>query len=155
MDTARLRIAFVLPLVAPRPVGALKVVYRIAEWLTFWRHIVVVLHPERSLFSGTEPVCGGGAVAVFSSRRTAYDSDPQPWHISRVRLDSRVVPSLAEEHINGPYDAIVATAWQVVPITEEYSPARRHKLYYLQDYESYLPGTPAERAAIERTLAVP
>lgn len=65
--------------------------------------------------------------------------------------DSRVIPSLAEEHIGGPYDAIVATAWQVVPI----SPVCGRKLYYLQDYESYLLGTPAERDAIARTVAVP
>ncbi|MGH3813829.1 MAG: glycosyltransferase family 4 protein [Pseudonocardiaceae bacterium] len=156
MDAARLRIAFVLPFAAPRPRGALKVVYRIAEWLTFWRHTVVVLHPEHSLLSRTGPVSEDGVLAVSSSQNTAYDgSHPHPWHRSRVQLDSRVVPCLAEEHIGGPYDAIVATAWQVVPIVEGYSPACGRKLYYLQDYESYLLGTPAERGAIGRTLAVP
>jgi glycosyltransferase involved in cell wall biosynthesis len=156
VDTSRLRIAFVLPLAVPRPLGALKVVYRIAEWLTFWRHTVVVLHPERSLRSGIGRAGENGVVAVSSSQNTASDGgDPHSWHTPRVQFDSRVVPCLAEEHIGGPYDAIVATAWQVVPITEGYSPACGHKLYYLQDYESYLLGTAAERDAIARTLAVP
>jgi glycosyltransferase involved in cell wall biosynthesis len=156
VDTLRLRIAFVLPLTTPRPLGALKVIYRIAEWLTFWRHTVAVLHPERSLLSGTGRAGENGAVAVSSSQNTASDcGDPHPWHTPRVQLDSTVVPCLAEEHIGGPYDAIVATAWQVVPIIEGYSPACGRKLYYLQDYESYLLGTSAERHAMARTLAVP
>jgi glycosyltransferase involved in cell wall biosynthesis len=153
VDTSRLGIAFVLPLAAPRPVGALKVVYHIAEWLTFWGHTVAVLHPVCSLLSGTKRAGEDGVVTVSTSQDTT--SDPHPWHTPRVQLDSRVVPSLAEEHIGGPYDAIVATAWQVVPITEGYSPACGRKLYYLQDYETYLLGSPAERDAIERTFAVP
>jgi glycosyltransferase involved in cell wall biosynthesis len=131
----RLRVAFVLPRISQRPVGALKVIYEHADRLVGKGHRVTLLHPAGQTVTG---------------------ADPHPWYRFRNRdVRSIVVPVLAEKSIPGHFDVVVATSWQVVSAVHGLPARFGRKVYFLQDHESYLLGDPPIREAMARTFTVP
>jgi glycosyltransferase involved in cell wall biosynthesis len=131
----RLRVAFVLPRISQRPVGALKVIYEHADRLAGKGHRVTLLHPAGQTVTG---------------------ADPHPWYRFRNRdVRSIVVPVPAEKLIPGHFDVVVATSWQVVPAVHALPARFGRKVYFLQDHESYLLGDAPIREAMARTFTVP
>src|SRR5262245_52551765 len=115
----RLRIAFIMPAIAERPVGGAKTIYQYADHLVQRGHHVVVAHPQESILKDVRarldhdpdfgPANGAGERASPShggeTREAVYD--PHPWYQSRGDVRNVVVPDLSEKWLGGPYDVVI------------------------------------------------
>ncbi len=134
----RLRIALILPRASPRPVGAIKIIYEHADRLTARGHAVTVVHLSRT------------------AGITAIDDDTVGgWFTFRHPVTILSVPAITRYWITGTFDVTVATAWQIAPEVAALPPYTGRKVFFLQDYESYLLGSAEERAAMERAMTLP
>jgi glycosyltransferase involved in cell wall biosynthesis len=161
-----LRIAFVMPQMSPNPIGGAKTVYIYADALAARGHQVTLVHPRESLLKAVryrldvdpEREAKGGAHndADLALAREIYESqaDPHPWFQSRPDVRNLVVESLAEECVGGPFDVTIVNNQRAVPLVQSYSRRMGRKIYFLQDYESYMLGEPAEREETRRTLHI-
>lgn len=161
-----LRIAFLMPQTAPHPIGGAKTVYTYADALAARGHEVVIAHPRESLLASLryrldvdpdrESRGGAPGDADLAAERQRHESlaDPHPWYQSRPDVLNLVVPSLAEEHVGGPFDVTVVNNRLAVAWAQSYSRRMGRKVYFLQDYESYMLGDAAEREQARRTLHV-
>jgi glycosyltransferase involved in cell wall biosynthesis len=97
---------------------------------------------------------GARGDADLAAERKLYESgeNPHPWYQSRPDVRNLVVQSLAEEHVGGPYDVTIMNNRRAVPWAQSYSRRMGRKIYFLQDYESYMLGDSAEREEARRTL---
>ncbi|MDQ3761020.1 MAG: glycosyltransferase family 4 protein [Actinomycetota bacterium] len=130
MRATALRVAFVLPRASPRPIGALKIIYSLADELAQRGHSVALAHA------------------------TADAPDPHPWHAPHPAVRSVVVPHLPTRWSGPAVDAIIATSWLTVPWIASYPPRAGCKVYFLQNYETFQLGSDAERAAMRGTFRV-
>jgi glycosyltransferase involved in cell wall biosynthesis len=162
-----LRIAFIMPEAPPpTPIGAAKIIYRYADELTARGHRVMLLHPHESLLSSfryrldfdpdlvalsSAPRCEQ-PVAASSPNSTKESS--VSWYHSNPEVRFLIVPTLAEEWLEGPYDVVIATNQRTVSWVEDYSEQMGRKLYFVQDYESYMLGDADEREATRNTLHI-
>jgi glycosyltransferase involved in cell wall biosynthesis len=153
-----------MPQTAPHPIGGAKTIYTYADALAARGHEVVIVHPRESLLTSLryrldvdpdrESHGGAPADADLAAERKLSESgaDPHPWYQSRPDVRNLVVPSLAEEHVGGPFDVTVVNNRLAVPLAQSYSRRMGRKLYFLQDYESYMLGDSADREEARRTL---
>ena len=156
-----MRVAFIMPEISVRPIGAAKIIYAYADNMSTRGHRVVLIHPQHSLLTSQRSrfdmdrelsLIGGGEHASTPRDQPIASSDPHPWYASRSGVENIIVQSLDEGSIGGPYDVIVATNRQVVSVMHRYSPSIGRKMYFLQDYESYLIGDSREREESRRVL---
>ncbi|HWS52996.1 MAG TPA: glycosyltransferase family 4 protein [Pyrinomonadaceae bacterium] len=153
-----------MPQTAPHPIGGAKTVYTYADALAARGHRVVVAHPRESLLAAVryrldvdpdrESRGGAPGDADLAAEWKRHESrgDPHPWYQSRPDVLNLVVPSLAEEHVGGPFDVTVVNNRRAVAWAQSYSPRMGRRIYFLQDYESYMLGDEAEREEARRTL---
>lgn len=160
-----------MPQMAPQPVGGAKTVYTYADALSARGHEVVIAHPRESLLKAIryrldidpdrESRGGAAGDADLAAERESYESgadgsgtDPHPWYQSRPDVRNLIVPTLAEEHLGGPFDVTVVNNRLSVPWAQSYSRRMGSRVYFLQDYESYMLGDTAEREEARRTLHI-
>jgi glycosyltransferase involved in cell wall biosynthesis len=160
----RKRIAFILPATAPAPIGGAKNVYRYADGLAAMGHRVTLVHPEASILRSfrlradtDDELSNSNAFGVtphiaVAKTMPGASLDPHPWYRSRPDVINLVVPDLSEDRLGGPYDFTIVNNRLTVPLVEAYSPQMGRKIYFMQDYESYMLGSPAEREVARRTL---
>jgi L-malate glycosyltransferase len=139
-----MRITFLLPSFAARPLGGYRIIYEYANRLTLRGHDVAVVHPVRIGYEHRNPPANAlqwlrmeaGALKrrVWTPRLTWFHVDP------RVRM--HFVPDASERHIPDG-DVIFATFWATAEEVLRYGPAKGRKCYYIQSYETW--GGPVER----------
>jgi glycosyltransferase involved in cell wall biosynthesis len=168
LDTANdlvhaMRIAFVMPQMSPYPIGGAKTVYQYADALAARGHHVVLVHPRESLLRSVrrrldvDPELSATASNELDSavEDGIHDfTNPHPWYFSRSDVQNLVVPSLAEEWIDGRFDLTIVNNQQAVSWVQAYSPRMGRKIYFLQDYESYMLGEAPEREETRQTLHI-
>ena len=140
--------------------------YTYADALAARGHEVVVAHPRESLLKSLryrldvdpdrESRGGAAGDADLAAERLRSESgaDPHPWYRSRPDVRNLVVPTLDEGHLGGPFDVTVVNNRLSVPWAQSYSTRMGSRVYFLQDYESYMLGDAAEREEARRTLHV-
>lgn len=133
-----MRITFLLPGYAWKPVGGYRVVYEYANQLVRRGHDVAVVHARR-LPRGSFPI----PESVEARLRWQADALRNLFFRPRLRwqfIDSRVqllyVPNLSARHIPEA-DAIFATWWATAEAVVNYPPEKGHKGYLIQSYEAW------------------
>jgi len=144
-----MKITFLLPGAAPRPIGGFKVVYEYANRLVARGHMVTIVHPamlELDTSLGDKPK----KLFRYIQRRFDRSYFPSKW----FRLDRRVqmlwVPSLMERSIPDD-DVVIATAWQTAEWLALYGTEKGVKYYLIQDYEHYMTADSETRERIAAT----
>jgi len=163
-----LRIAFLMPATSPRPIGAAKVVYQYADRLAQRGHHVSVIHPIENLLESVRTrfdldpslLVGPDApqdAADAQAEEVAPPSvtDPHPWYRSHPQVRNLIVPDLSEGSLSGPFDVVVGANQRVLAPMESYSDQVGLRLYFLQDYESYLLGDDEHRMSVRLSLDIP
>lgn len=139
-----MRITFLLPGWARKPVGGYRVVYQHADGLARRGHQVTLVHPRRLPKGGRPPPRDAEEwlrrVADFL--RNLVTKPTIDWQRLDPRIDVRYVPSLHERHVPTA-DAVVATWWATAEAALEYGPDKGRKVYLIQSYETW--GAPEER----------
>lgn len=155
-----------MPQTAPNPIGGAKTVYTYADALASRGHEVTIAHPRASLLKSLrfrldldpdrESRGGAHGDADLAAERERHEpsDDPHPWYQSRPDVRNLIVPTLAEEQLGGPFDVTVVNNRFLVPWAQSYSQRMGSRVYFLQDYESYMLGDAAEREEARRTLHV-
>lgn len=130
MSTPGLRIAFVMPRASAKPIGALKIIYGLADELARRGYSIVLAH-------------------------AATDTpDPHPWHTSHPAVHSLVAPDLPTRWSGPAVDVIIATSWLAVPWLAAYPASVSRKVYFLQNYETSQLGSDAEWVAMRETFRI-
>lgn len=141
-----MRIAFVLPIVSPVPVGGYKVVYEYANLLVARGHRVAIAHSAYWLPPSSPRERLRRAPRLWRLRR-----DPRqvaPW----MELDPRVELSVVadERALTAPEcDVLLATSWVTAPLVAAAPAPGRY--YLIQGYETW--GADAE--AVRATWRLP
>jgi glycosyltransferase involved in cell wall biosynthesis len=143
-SSRRLRVAFVMPCTCKFPVGGAKTVYQYADFLAWRGHEVTLVHPRASLLDESRGVDESGA--------ESFAADPHPWYQSRPEVRNVMVADISEETIGGEYDAIVVNNQRSLAWAAKYSPRMGERIYFMQDYESYVLGGDADREQALRAL---
>jgi glycosyltransferase involved in cell wall biosynthesis len=130
MSAIGLRIAFVMPRASAKPIGALKIIYGLADQLARRGHAIVLAHA------------------------VADTADPHPWHTSHPAVRNLVTPDLSTRWSGPTVDVIIATSWLAVPWIAAYPADMGRKFYFLQNYETFQLGSDVERAAMRDTFRV-
>jgi len=121
---------FVLARASPTPIGELKMVYRHADGLAARGHEVTMAHPRHQVHHPDGPRPRTVTPGMPEG------ADPHPWYRLDPRVVSLLLPDLAGHRIDGEFDVVIATTWQVVPQVETYPTRLGRKVLFLQDYES-------------------
>ncbi len=149
-----------MPRVCEHPVGGAKTVYQYADYLAERGHQVVIAHPKESVLNDSPALdrdLGSTGVAVEPASPINYAEaapQPHPWYESRPDVRNIVVPDLSERWLGGPYDAVVINNQRSVAWALRYSVQMGQRIYFLQDYESYVLGEAAERDQARRALEI-
>jgi glycosyltransferase involved in cell wall biosynthesis len=128
-----MRIAFVLPGLAPTPIGGFKVVYEYANLLVTRGHRVTVVHPwhchrPSSLRERIE-------ARLWVARRRRDPRKIVTWHEVDRRVEMSVVVCPRPSELS-PADALIATAWQTAPWVTDAAPSGAG-FYLIQHYEPW------------------
>lgn len=150
----RLRVTFLLPVFANKPVGGAKVVYQYANLLTAGGHQVTIIHSaamepwqySRPILTRREAKIMGRAAFDLAHRRPAGPA----WEALDSQVRTRYVPTLAPKRIPTS-DAVIATSWRTAESAARYPDDRGTKAYLIQHLETW--DGPAER--VERTWRLP
>lgn len=153
-----MRVTFVLPGPASRPVGGVRTVYRLAAALADRGHSTTIVHPVSWL--GGRPPGALRRYASWARHASARDFTPRGWlpAVAGVRL--RLVPRLTPRWI-GPADVVVATGWRTMSPVVALPSARVRRLAYLQHLEDWDGGReavleawrlPLEKVVVSRWL---
>jgi glycosyltransferase involved in cell wall biosynthesis len=130
-----MRVTFLLPGPAPRPIGGFKVVYEYANGLAARGHAITLLHPAR-LETDASVSTRLRRSARFVIERLAGGPSPRSWFDLDPAIRSRWVPSLSPRHVPES-DAVVATAWQTAEWAAAYPDAKGRKFYFIQHLETW------------------
>jgi L-malate glycosyltransferase len=141
-----MKITFLLPAFAARPLGGHRIVYEYANRLSRRGHDVAVVHPvrigydhrgtPRNALQRLRMEAGALRRRLVAPKLTWFDIEP------RVRMI--FVPDAQERRI--PHgDVIIATFWATAEEVLRYGPSRGRKCYYIQSWEAW--GGPVERVA--------
>lgn len=124
-----MRITFVLPGPARKPVGGYRVIYEYADRLAARGYQVSVVH------SITVPhMRYKTPLPVRSIGHRLLRSHVPKWFGFRSTVDLRLVPEIVDEHIPDA-DAVVATWWGTAYAVAELSRSKGAKFYLIQGYE--------------------
>jgi glycosyltransferase involved in cell wall biosynthesis len=145
------RVAFIMARASSAPIGALKTVYSYASRLGERGHDILLVHPRRPVRHPLGPPTRA-VVPIMPP-----DAHPHPWFSAGPRTRSVLVSDPADflHTLSGrhdPFDVVLATTWQVVPLVAALPAYLGLKALFLQDYESYLRPDGAAREAMESAM---
>lgn len=149
-----LKINIVLPFVASRPGGGVKIMYEYANRLSLRGHDVTVLHSIRRPFKKSNtPVW----LRMLLNRLRASSS----WFQFVPDVKRLVVPEITDQFVPDA-DATISTWWQMTYALAELSASKGKKINLIQDYETWTGQVdkvhasyrlPVQHAVIARYLA--
>lgn len=131
-----MRITFVLPGPARRPVGGYRVVYEYADRLAGRGHEVSVLHAVRVPYTPSR----WPYLIRYTAHQLLRTARPR-WFRFRNRVILKTIPSIEDRHVPDA-DAVIATWWATAYEVTKLRPACGKKYYLIQHYETW--GGPAE-----------
>ncbi len=156
-----------MPQMALRPIGGARTVYQYADALAASGHEVEVVHPRVSILKSVryeldvdpDRELRGGArndsdLANVEESFESRGDNPHPWYQSHPGVRNVIVPNLSEEWFEHPFDITIVNNQRTVSLVQQYSPRMGRKVYFLQDYESYMMGDSAARDKARRTLLI-
>jgi glycosyltransferase involved in cell wall biosynthesis len=124
-----LKINIVLPFVANRPGGGVKIMYEYANRLSLRGHDVTVLHSIRRPFKKSHtPIWFRLAINRLRPSTKWFFFNPK---VTRV-----VVPEVTDRWVPDA-DATISTWWQMTYALAALSPAKGRKINLIQDYETW------------------
>lgn len=139
MGTPIMRITFVLPCYAWKPIGGFRVVYEYANQLVARGHEVAVVHARRlsemspppagSLYQGLRRAGGKLRDLVFTPSVHWQPLDKRVRMLYASEPTSRNVPD---------GDAIFATAWRTVEYVADHPPSKGKRFYLVMDFAPFL-----------------
>jgi glycosyltransferase involved in cell wall biosynthesis len=135
-----MRVTFVLPGYARKPIGGIRVVYNYANHLVARGHKVTVAHvaffrryprmadgrpraQTRELLGGARDILYGRPIGVS-------------WQQVDAAVELSYIPVIADRFIDDT-DAVVATAWQTADRVAGLSSAKGRKCYLIQHHETW------------------
>lgn len=124
-----MRINFVLPNPARKPIGGYRVIYEYADRLAARGHqvsvttCIILPHLQYRM-----------PLLVRSIGHRLLRSHVPKWFSFRSTVDLRLVPEIADEHIPDA-DAVVATWWGTAYAVSKLSKSKGAKFYLIQGYE--------------------
>lgn len=149
-----LKINIVLPFVASRPGGGVKIMYEYANRLALRGHQVTVLHSVRRPFKKSRtPVW---LRLMINKLRPQVN-----WFEFTTSVKRIVVPAITDEWVPDA-DATISTWWQMTYALADLSPSKGQKINLIQDYETWTGQVdkvhdsyklPVQHAVIARYLA--
>lgn len=139
-----MRVTFLLPGWARKPVGGYRVVYQYADGLARRGHRVTLVHPRRLPRGGRPPPrdLEERLRRLADFLRNLVSKPTIDWQRIDSRVDVRYEPSLHERHVPAA-DAVVATWWATARAMLEYGPEKGRKVHLIQSYETW--GAPGEK----------
>ena len=128
-----MRVTFVLPFLARRPVGGVRVVYEYANRLVDRGHDVKVIHATRLRRFRLNAESRAISWAKGLAKRVVYPIvRPRPrWQSIHESVRLEYVPDLAAEFIPDG-DAVFATAWKTADYVAGYPDCKGAKFYLVQ-----------------------
>ena len=130
-----MRIAFLLPGPASRPVGGVRAVYRLASSLVDRGHRVSILHPVAWL-GASGPTSPLRRLASWSKHRLLGDFRPVRWLPLDPRVRLRLVPELSARWIRR-VDVLIATGRRTMPVVAAQPAGRGVGMALLQHFEDW------------------
>jgi glycosyltransferase involved in cell wall biosynthesis len=122
-----LSVNFVLPFVASRPGGGVKIMYEYANRLAEKGHKVTLYHSIRRPFKKSRtPIWLRYFINALRPRSR--------WFTFRAGVTSKVVPEISDKYVLDA-DATVSTWWQMTFALAELSAGKGKKINLIQDYE--------------------
>lgn len=143
-----------MPCICERPVGGAKTVYQYADYLAERGYSVVIAHPNKSILNDGAGIDRQLDISSGELEAQTAASGPHPWYESRPDVQNIVVRDLSERWLGGPYDALVVNNQRTIAWALTYSARMGERIYFLQDYESYVMGDAAAREQAGRGLEV-
>lgn len=128
-----MRISFLLPFAAARPVGGFKVVFEYANRLTERGHEVTLIFPSYTFREGLL----NNAKYAFRYQQRKIDKSyiPKWFELNKKvmtlwikKIDNREMPEA---------DALIATAWRTAKCSENLSESKGRKFYLIQHLETW------------------
>ena len=154
-----MRITFILPGPATRPVGGVRTVYRLAMSLAARGHRLTIVHPVAWL--GTEQHLGRlHRLASWAKHAALRDFTPRRWLPAAPNVRLRLVPHLSPRWI-GTADATIVTGWRAMGLVAGLPASAGRRFAYVQHLEEWDGGRdavleawrlPIEKIAISRWL---
>jgi glycosyltransferase involved in cell wall biosynthesis len=135
-------------------VGGAKTVYQYADHFAEQGHHVVVAHPRESILNERPAPDRQLRASSAESVASALAFDPHPWYESRAGVQNIVLPDLSERWLGGPYDVVVVNNQRTVAWALTYSARMGQRIYFMQDYESYVFGDEEYRVQARRALEI-
>jgi glycosyltransferase involved in cell wall biosynthesis len=131
----KLRINFILPAYTPRPHGGLRVVFEYADFLATHGHEVTLVFP-RQLSPRSGAVLDALKSRLWGVKQRLRNRPLIPWHALQPTVRVALVPGVADRFI-ADADVVVATMWSTAEPVARLSPAKGHKYYLIQGYETW------------------
>jgi glycosyltransferase involved in cell wall biosynthesis len=146
-EIAPMKITFLMPGYVWGPSGGARVIYEYANQLVSRGHQVTLVHPRRCENSPNAPFQFGvmgilrGARNTQFKLREMFTKPPISWQRLDARVHLEYVPSPDSRHIPDA-DAVFATAWYTAAPVLDLPPAKGHKFYLIQGYETWMGSKP-------------
>ncbi len=149
-----MRITFVLPCHARKPIGGVRIVYEYANRLADRHHDVTVVHA-----AAMEPWQYASRLRWAREWKVAATSlldlsRGAPKRVLWQSIDHRVrmlyVPTLAAEHVPDG-DVVIATSWRTAESVARYPTSKGRPFYFVQHYETW----DAPAARVDATWRAP
>ena len=144
-----MRIAFVLPGSARKPIGGFKVVYEYANHLVRNGHEVYVVQP-RSIETPATASLRLRHKAGYWVRRISGSHSPAGWFALDESVGLRWRPTLDARYVPDA-DVVVATSWRTAEIVAQYPKSKGDKWYLIQHLETWS----GEEERVMRTWRLP
>ena len=133
-----MKVTFLMPCYAWRPMGGFRVVYEYANRLVRRGYQVTIVHPRRLQNPALEKLSLFQHLRRAPRKIRALISTPSiSWHAIDNRVDLRYVPTSASRYLPEA-DFLFATAWQTVRSAVVCPPEKGRKCYLIQGYETWM-----------------
>ena len=124
-----MRVNFLLPFPATKPVGGVKIMYEYANRISARGHSVCILHSiSRPFKKSSTP--NWLKQALFALRGVSRPS----WFPLRPEVVSKIIPEVTDRFIPDA-DVTICTWWEMAHMLARLSPAKGCKVNLIQDYE--------------------
>lgn len=130
-----MRITFILPNFAPKPVGGFRIVYEYANRLVERGHEVSLVYPMMVKGLTPQTIYNRTRTRLGHLYRSLFKPEPA-WHHIDQRVKTFFVPAPTPNYISDG-DMVFATVWALVDYLTDYPKSKGEKAYFIQHYETW------------------